>query len=97
MRYEFEWDPDKAKINSRKHGVNFEESATIFKDSSILSIFDEDHSKNEERWISIGLSSNGKLLVVIHTFKAESESETKIRIISARRATRKEAKNYKRV
>ena len=57
MKYNFEWDPEKAEINKRKHNVSFEEAATAFKDPNSLSLFDERHSRFEERWITLGLSN----------------------------------------
>jgi len=86
---EFEWDDEKAGSNLKKHGVNFEEGATIFNDPRIATILDPDHSKGEERYISIGISVQGRLLVVVHT-----EREERIRLISCRKATRGERKMY---
>ena len=63
MRYDFEWDPQKAKSNFHKHGVSFEDAATVFQDANALSIFDDEHSIKEERWITLGISSSGRLLV----------------------------------
>ena len=87
----FEWDEDKAKINLQKHGVSFEEAQTVFYDENALLIDDPDHSEDEERFIILGLSAGTRLLVVCHCYRA---SETVIRIISARKATRKETKYY---
>lgn len=92
--YNFEWDPGKALDNSSKHGITFEEAATVFQDSKAISIFDPDHSENEERWITMGISGKGKLLIVIHTFREESEDVILIRIISSRKASKQEAKQY---
>ena len=64
MQYNFEWDPSKAKINIKKHKVNFENAATVFKDTKAISIFDDEHSQVDDRWITMGLSTNGTLLVV---------------------------------
>ncbi len=64
------------------------------RDSKAISIFDTDHSKTEERWITLGISEKGRLLVVIHTFQEESEDNVTIRIISSRKATKKEAETY---
>ena len=86
---EFEWDDEKAVGNLKKHSVSFEEGATIFNDPTIATIPDPDHSKDEERFISIGVSVQGRLLVVIHT-----ERENRIRLISCRRATSSERKYY---
>lgn len=85
----FEWNPAKAKLNLQKHDVSFDEAATVFDDLDFISVIDEEHSKDEERYITLGLSKRGRLLVVAHT-----DRKGKIRIISARPATRKEAKFY---
>ncbi len=94
MRYYFEWDPQKAKINLQKHGISFERACTIFKDPHALSIYDEEHSRKEDRWITLGMDINGTLLVVVHTFEQLDENSCKIRIISARKATKRENKQY---
>jgi len=86
---EFEWDDEKAESNLKKHGVSFEEGATIFNDPKIATIPDPDHSENEERFISIGISVIRRLLTVVHTYRTE-----RIRLISARKATKAEKKNY---
>ena len=86
---EFEWDDEKADNNLKKHGVSFEEGATIFNDTMIATMPDPDHSKDEERFISIGVSVQGRLLVVVHT-----EREERIRLISCRKATNGERKSY---
>jgi len=92
--YNFEWDPLKARDNRDKHGVTFDEAATVFRDSKALSIFDPDHSETEDRWITKGISEKGRLLVVAHTFQEESEDAVAIRIISSRKATKKETETY---
>lgn len=94
MRYNFEWDPSKARRNLQKHKIGFENAAEVFLDPLALSIFDGEHSGREERWITLGKDSTGITLVVVHTFKEESEGQCNIRVISARRATRKERKQY---
>ena len=94
MRYDFEWDTSKAKLNIEKHGVVFQRAATIFKDPYAISIFDDEHSENEDRWITIGMDSGGILLVVSHTFRRVGESLCHIRIISSRKAIKKEKKQY---
>jgi len=94
MRYDFDWDPKKAKANARKHQVSFERVTTIFRDPHLLSIPDEEHSESEERWITIGLDENGILLVLVHTFEKILANSARIRIISARKATKKETKHY---
>jgi len=94
MRYYFEWDPQKAKINFKKHKVSFERACMVFKDPNALSIYDEEHSETEDRWITLGMDINRTLLVVVHTFEQLDENTYKIRIISARKATKKEIKQY---
>ena len=94
MRYDFEWDPQKAKLNFHKHGVSFEDAATVFKNPNALSIFDDKHSINEERWITLGISSSGILLVLCHTFQELDSRTCVIRIFSSRKATKKELKQY---
>ena len=94
VNYNFEWDPIKARYNLDKHGVAFDEAATVFTDSKALSIFDPDHSETEDRWVTMGISEKGRLLIVIHAFRAESEEAATIRIISSRKATKRESKTY---
>jgi uncharacterized protein len=85
----FEWDPAKAERNLAKHGVSFEEAVTAFSDPLSLTVFDPDHSADEDRYVLQGVSSVGRLLVVAHTDRA-----ARIRIISARLATRRERRSY---
>lgn len=87
----FEWDPVKAASNAAKHGIAFEEAKTVFYDDNALVIPDPDHSQDEDRFIIMGRSAESQMLVVIHCFRKEGSS---IRIISARRAGRKEQKPY---
>jgi uncharacterized DUF497 family protein len=89
MALEFEWDRTKAEINFKAHGVSFDEATTVFRDSLSISIADPDHSHSEERFIDIGMSHRGQLLVVSYT-----ERKDRIRIISARLANRAERKSY---
>lgn len=89
MGIKFEWDERKARENRKKHGVTFEEAATVFGDPLSLTISDPFHSMGEERFVTLGLSFNGRLLVVIHMNNGDS-----IRIISARTATLRERKCY---
>ena len=86
---EFEWDPPKAATNLKKHGVSFDESASVFLDHLAVSGPDPDHSVGESRYITFGMSSLGQLLAVSHTYRPGG-----IRIISARRVTRSERKIY---
>ena len=94
MNFNFEWDSIKAKQNLKKHGVRFEQASEIFLDPLAISICDEDQSADEDRWITLGKDRAGKLLVAIHTFSEKSEDVCIIRMISARKATRKEIKQY---
>ena len=89
MALEFEWDPVKAELNLKEHGVSFDEATTIFRDTLSITISDPDHSDYEDRFIDIGMSHRMQLLVASYT-----ERKDKIRIISARQATRTERKNY---
>jgi uncharacterized protein len=86
---QFEWDPKKAASNLRKHGVSFEEAATVFEDDLSLTGDDPDHSVDEPRQVTFGISSAGHLLVVLHTERGE-----RIRIISARTVTGPERRIY---
>lgn len=94
MRYTFEWDPIKAKENLRKHRISFDRAAEIFLDPLVISIVDEEHSEHEERWVSLGKDRRGSLLILIHTFLEVSAEECKIRIISARKASKRETRQY---
>lgn len=94
MQYNFDWDPAKAKQNLRKHGVSIERASRIFLDSFAISIYDDEHSEDEDRWITIGSESNEVLLVVVHAFRGTDAQSSLIRIISARKADHDEAKQY---
>jgi uncharacterized protein len=94
VQYNFEWDPTKAKSNLRKHKISFERASEIFLDPFILSIFDEGHSALEDRWISAGKDRSNVTIVVVHTFRDTDPDNSTIRIISARRATKQEDKQY---
>ena len=85
----FVWDLKKAKTNLEKHGVSFEEASTAFKDTLSLTVDDPLHSSDEKRLVLIGMSYNNRILVVVHTERGDN-----IRIISARKATKKERKYY---
>lgn len=86
---EFEWDPKKSEMNRKKHGVSFHDAATVFADPLAISFPDPDHSLGEHRSLTFGHSKTNHLFVVVHT-----EKQGKIRIISARRATRNERTIY---
>ena len=90
----FDWDPAKALENRRKHKVTFPEAATVFQDPLALSLHDLDHSHDETRWITQGRSNEDRILVVCHTWTEESVSSARIRLISARLATRRERRQY---
>ena len=85
----FSWDLSKDLLNQRDHGITFQEATTVFGDSLAVTVSDPDHSVGEERFITIGQSSSGRLLVVCHIEQGDT-----IRIISARRATTHERKDY---
>lgn len=85
----FEWDPEKAARNLRKHGVSFVEATTAFGDPMSLTIFDPDHSGEEDRFLLLGTTFGGRLVVVVHTDRADA-----VRVISARMATSHERKVY---
>ena len=88
-RIAFEWDRNKDEANRRKHGIGFAEAITVFDDPLSLTIADPDHGAGEERSIIIGMSGERNLLIVVHT-----EREERIRVISARPATKYERRNY---
>ena len=89
----FEWDPAKAAVNEGKHGVSFPEATTTFDDEFALDGADLLHSENEPRRVRVGRSANDRLLLVIYTLRGSSRAQ-KIRIISARQATRRERRAY---
>jgi len=89
MSHHFEWNLEKSKKNIRKHEVDFEEASSVFDDPMFITVIDEEHSEDEERYITIGFSNKSRLLLVAHT-----ERDDHIRIISARKATKNEEKFY---
>jgi len=91
MALKFEWDENKSKLNLKKHGVDFEEGKTVFNDPFAITINDPDHSALEERYLEIGISSKGRILVVWYT-----ERNDNIRIIGCRRAIRFERESYEK-
>ena len=93
MRFQFEWDPDKAISNVRKHRVSFDEAAEVFLDPLAVTTADIAHGEMEERWVTVGAVRNRYLLVVAHTWR-ESTETVHIRIISARPATNHETRQY---
>lgn len=87
----FEWDEAKNRENIKKHGVSFSEAQTVFLDENAIRFFDPDHSEDEDRFIMLGMSFRLRVLVVCHCFR---KSDTVVRIISARRADRRESRDY---
>jgi uncharacterized DUF497 family protein len=94
MRFEFDWDPAKAESNRRKHGVIFEAAMGVFSDPLALSLLDNESGQGEERWVTIGRNPASNLLLVVHTYIELSAERAAIRIISARRPTRRETRQY---
>lgn len=92
--YEFDWDDRKAASNLKKHTVDFNDAMTVFDDALNMTRFDDEHSDDEERWITLGLSKNGTLLLVVHTYLPIDAQHVLVRIISARHPTKREARQY---
>lgn len=91
MPLEFEWDERKNQSNRRKHGIWFEEAQQVFDDAHAFVFLDREHSKDEDRFIILGFSASNRILVVVY---CERPRGTRIRIISARKATKKEIQSY---
>ena len=91
--YYFDWDDNKNRINLEKHGITFEEASTVFFDDRAILFDDPEHSIDEDRFLLLGMSETAKVCIVCHCYR---ESDTVIRIISARQATRKEEERYVR-
>ena len=89
----FEWDEEKNRAGIRKHGVSFEEAQTVFLDENAVRFYDPDHSEDEDRFIMLGLSFKARVLIVCHCHR---QNDTVIRIISARKADKRESKDYQR-
>ncbi len=89
----FEWDENKNRINQKKHGISFDEASSVFYDDLAILFDDPEHSQEEERFILLGMSEAANVCIVCHCYRA---SETVIRIISARKATKKEEERYDR-
>ena len=89
----FEWDESKEKANRQKHRVSFLDACYVFADKYMLTLYDDEHSDDEDRWITIGLGLNNRVLVIVHTYRKKKGGES-IRIISARKATRHEETKY---
>jgi len=87
----FEWDENKARSNLEKHGVSFEEAQTVFYDEMAIQFYDDEHSEWEDRFLILGISHRMRLLLICHAYR---ERNSTIRIISARKATKNEARHY---
>lgn len=94
VQYDLEWDPEKARQNRRKHRVSFEQGATVFRDPRAASLYDNEHSQTEDRWVTLGVSAGGGLLVVNHTFEEIDASHVRIRIFSCQKATSDQIRQY---
>ena len=92
--YEFEWDDVKAESNLAKHGVDFMDAMSVLLDPLAMTRFDDEHSDDGERWVSVGRAGNGQLLLVIHTFSATGSNLALVRLISARPVTQREREQY---
>jgi uncharacterized DUF497 family protein len=95
MRIDFDWDPGKAANNAAKHGITFQEAMAVFGDPLARSFLDPDQSAGEERWITLGETPAGNLLVVVHSWAEIDTDRSLVRIISARPPTRTEARQYR--
>lgn len=91
--YIFDWDENKNQINQKKHGISFDEAKTVFFDESAILFDDPEHSDYEERFLLLGMSETANICIICHCYR---ESDTVIRIISARKATKKEVNRYVR-
>jgi uncharacterized DUF497 family protein len=92
--YEFHYDPAKARSNAHKHDVTFDQAATVFLDARALTVYDELNSQDEERWFTLGFDASGRLLAVAHSYEIMGSTNVRIRLISARKATRRERSDY---
>lgn len=94
MKYVFDWDPVKEQRNRARHGVSFRQAMSVLSDAHTVTVHDASHSDQEDRWVTIGQTAHGLLLVLVHTFREIGPEKALVRIISARRATRHERRNY---
>ena len=95
--FQFDWDEVKAYANLRKHRITFELASTIFFDPNLLTVADVEHSETEDRWFSIGIAANGSLLSVVYVWSDRDAAAITLRLISARRATQSECRQYQGV
>ena len=89
----FEWDSEKEKTNRQKHKISFLEACYVFADKYMLTLYDDEHSADEDRWTTIGQTLSSRMLVVVHTYRKIKDKEL-VRIISARKATTHEEEQY---
>jgi uncharacterized protein len=94
--YQFEWDEAKAAANEQKHDVAFELASSVFYDPRLFTVVDLDHSEAEERWFSVGMARNGAVLSVAYLWSEANSEVTKVRLISARKATQTERQQYEK-
>ena len=94
FQLKFEWDPQKAQSNLSKHGIAFVRATSVFLDPLAATIPDDVHSSDEQRWVTIGVSDAGSLVVVVHTYEEMDANLATVRIISARSATPAEVREY---
>ena len=94
MNVSFEWDADKDKVNVKKHGISFEEACSVFYDQNAVEFYDTGHSDMEDRFIMLGLSEKLRILLISYTVR-KTRSTVTIRMISARKATKRESNHYK--
>ncbi len=92
--YHFEWDAAKARTNLAKHRVSFRAATVVFRDPLALTVYDEEHSADEERWVTLGRTPSGQYLVVVHTWEVVAADAVRLRIISARGAEPQEIRDY---
>ncbi len=95
--YQFEWDLAKAIANLARHAVAFPRATEVFRDPLSLTIRDDDHSEDERRWITLGKDAEGRYLIVVHTFDEQESGIARVRLISARRPTRREIQAYEKL
>jgi uncharacterized protein len=94
MELDITWDPAKAQSNLSKHGVSFTRAASVLLDPLALTVFDAAHSDQDERWFTLGLTLDGTLLAIAHTYQSTGPDTATVRLISARAATRREREQY---
>ena len=92
--FHFDWDEKKARSNLAKHEISFRLATSVFRDPLALTIFDDEHSDDEDRWVTLGRAQNGHVLVVVHPSEETDSTELRIRIISARRADPAEVRDF---